>query len=893
MVLSAGTRLGPYEILGPLGAGGMGEVYRARDTRLDREVAVKILSDRHVGNPEARARFEREAKAVAALSHPNILALHDVGTSGDLLYAITELLHGSTLAERLLGPPLPLRKTVDFALQIARGLSAAHERGVVHRDLKPENVFVTGEGLVKILDFGLARAALPAAEGGVSRVATLGPATEPGTVLGTVGYMSPEQVRGQALDARSDLFSFGAVLYEMLTGRRAFQADTAADTMSSILREEPPEAAASGRAAPPALDRIVRHCLEKNPAERFQSARDLIFSLEAVASSWDSAEGKAAVAAAPRATALRRVPIRALAILLLGGALGVAAALVWGQKPPGPPPILRTLTYSGTDSDPSASFDGRLIAYASEREGRRRIWLKQHPGGDEVALTSGPDSLPRISPDGTQVLFVRHEQERDALFRIPVVGGEPRRVLDDAYEGDWSPDGRRIVFLRRDDSTRSVSVGVADASGEGARIVATVAGRLEYVRWSPAGNQVAMRRLEGENSPQVLLLVDVAEGSQRTLVPPPPSGAVSGPAWSADGRALIFGQLESFVFTNVAGGAARIVRQEIASSRAETLMWIPSPADVVDILGPGRLLMNIRSQRANLMEVPLGGTSAAAARGRWLTRGSSVDRQPAVSPDGRWVISSSNRAGNLDLWKLSLSDGSLRRVTEDAADDWDPAFTPDGRSILWSSSRSGHFEIWMCDADGTRARQVTNDGFDAENPTMTPDGLWVVYSSSNPEHSGLWKIHPDGSGATRLVPGSWSTPEVSPDGRWVVFRSQAVPRVLHVARVEDGELQPFPIEIPGGLFTARARWMPGGRALAFIALDTAGALGVQVQDFVPGRDTRTSRRILSAFDPELPVESFGIAPDGSRVIYSRYERSTALMLAEGLPGIAPPTRPAR
>ena len=893
MAVPLGARLGPYEILSAIGAGGMGEVYRARDTRLDREVAVKILSDRHVGNPEARARFEREAKAVAALSHPNILALHDVGTSDDILFAITELLHGATLAEKLAGPPLPLRKAVDFALQIARGLSAAHERGVVHRDLKPENVFVTGEGLVKILDFGLARAASPAAEGGVSRMPTLGPATEPGTVLGTVGYMSPEQVRGQPLDARSDLFSFGAVLYEMLTGRRAFQADTAADTLSSILREEPPDATAAGRGIPPTLDRIVRHCLEKNPAERFQSARDLIFSLEAVASSWDSAEGKA-TAAAPRAVpfrGVRGIPIRALGLLLLGGALGAALGLFWGRRPPEPPPVLRTLTYSGSDSAPSASSDGRLIAYASEREGRRRIWLKQQPGGDEVALTTGPDLLPRISPDGTQVLFVRREAERESLFRIPVVGGEPRKVLDDAYEGDWSPDGRRIVFLRHVESSRGNSIGVAEASGQEARIVATVTGRLERVRWSPAGTTVAMRRLEGENAPQVMLLVDLANGSQRTLVPPPPSGTVSGPAWSGDGRALIFGQLESFVFTNVGGSTARIVRQEVATSRAGTLMWIPSPAGVIDILGPGRLVMDIQSQRANLMEVPLDG--ASGARGRWLTRGSSIDRQPDVSPDGRWVISSSNRTGNLDLWKLSLTDGSLRRVTEDAADDWDPAFTPDGKSIIWSSSRSGHFEIWMCDADGTGARQVTNDGFDAENPTMTPDGLWIVYSSSNPEHSGLWKIHPDGSSASLLVPGSWSTPEVSPDGVWVAFRSQALPRMLHVARVEDGEVQPFPSELPGGLFAARARWMRGSRALAFTGFDAAGALGVFVQDFVPGRDTRASRRPLSTFDPDLPIESFGIAPDGSRAIYSRLEQSSALMLAEGLPGIAPAPRPSR
>jgi Tol biopolymer transport system component len=318
-------------------------------------------------------------------------------------------------------------------------------------------------------------------------------------------------------------------------------------------------------------------------------------------------------------------------------------------------------------------------------------------------------------------------------------------------------------------------------------------------------------------------------------------------------------------------------------------MWIPSPADVIDIVGPGRLVMSVQAQRANLLDMPLG----AAARGHWLTRGNSIDRQPAVSPDGRWVIFSSNRTGNLDLWKLSRADGALRRVTEDAADDWDPGFTPDGQGIVWSSGRSGHFEIWTSAADGTGARQLTQDGFDAENPSVTPDGRWVVYSSSNPAKPGLWKIRPDGTGAVHLVPGLWSTPEVSPDGRWVAFRTQALPRVLHVASLEDGTMQPFPHRLPGDLSPGRPRWIPRSLALAFTGFGDDGALGVFVQDLVPGRDTRSSRRALSPFDLDLPIESFGIAPDGTRAVYSCPERTSTLMLAEGLPGIAPPPRTSR
>jgi serine/threonine protein kinase len=281
MTLTNGARLGPYEILAPLGAGGMGEVYRARDRRLERDVAIKVLPERLASEPHALARFEREAKAVAALSHPNILAIHDVGEHQGVRYAVTELLEGSTLREHLERGTISPRRAVEHALQIAQGLAAAHEKGIVHRDLKPENVFVTRTGHVKILDFGLARALETSEAEDADGGPTLAGPTEPGTILGTVGYMSPEQVRGNPADARSDIFSFGAILYEMLTGRRAFRADSAVETMNAILTEEPPETRTDPGVSP-GLTRIVRRCLEKDPGHRFQNARDLGFAIEAV-----------------------------------------------------------------------------------------------------------------------------------------------------------------------------------------------------------------------------------------------------------------------------------------------------------------------------------------------------------------------------------------------------------------------------------------------------------------------------------------------------------------------------------------------------------------------------------------------------------------------------------
>ena len=331
MSLPTGTRLGSYEVLGPIGAGGMGEVYRARDTRLDRDVAVKVLPQRLAADPEALARFEREAKAVAALSHPNILSIFDFGTQDGIAYAAMELLEGDTLRGRLDAGPLAQRQSVDYAVQVAKGLAAAHDRGIVHRDLKPENLFVSRDGHVKILDFGLAkRVESVSPEDETSGPSTSG-RTEPGTVMGTLGYMSPEQVRGLPVDHRSDIFSFGAILYELLTGRKAFKRDTASDTMAAIMRDDPPEPAESGRNVPASLDRVVRHCLEKERENRFQSARDIVFALSEATSSGYATTARAPEPGSPRPR--RRLVVVGVAVLALAAVVFVASRLARGSRP--------------------------------------------------------------------------------------------------------------------------------------------------------------------------------------------------------------------------------------------------------------------------------------------------------------------------------------------------------------------------------------------------------------------------------------------------------------------------------------------------------------------------------------------------------------------------------
>src|SRR5713226_2145653 len=337
MTISAGTRLAAYEVLAPLGAGGMGEVWKARDARLGREVAIKVLPASFSRDPDRLRRFEQEAKAAGLLNHPNITAVHDIGVHEGAPYIVTELLEGETLRERLAGGPLPQSKALDFAGQIAQGLAAAHAKGIVHRDLKPENLFVTKDGRVKILDFGLAKLERPDFEGaGQTNMPTATPGTEPGVVLGTLGYMSPEQVRGRPADPRSDIFAFGAILYEMLSGKRAFHGDSAADTMSAILTKEPLDLSETNRNIAPALERLVRHCLEKNPEERFHSAHDLAYDLAALSGA--SISGARAAAHLPGEISRRRVgaPVAAgLAVAaLLVGALASRVLLRRAADPP-------------------------------------------------------------------------------------------------------------------------------------------------------------------------------------------------------------------------------------------------------------------------------------------------------------------------------------------------------------------------------------------------------------------------------------------------------------------------------------------------------------------------------------------------------------------------------
>jgi len=901
VTLAPGQRLGSYEIVALLGAGGMGEVWRARDAKLDRDVAVKVLPERVASDPAALARFEREARAVAALSHPGILAIHDFGQEDGTAYAVMELLEGETLRQRLQAGPLPPRKAAEYGAQIARALAAAHERGIVHRDLKPDNVFLTRDG-VKVLDFGLAHQTERTAGPDDADSPTLSRHTDPGTVMGTAGYMSPEQVRGQVVDHRSDVFSFGCLLYEMAAGQRAFQKETAAETMTAVLNEDPPDLPAAVTQASPGLARIVRHCLEKDPGERFQSARDLAFDLASLADSGTgAAQARPGDAVRRRSRAALAAPLALLAGLaggwLLHARLRPAASTIPAQ--------VRPLTFSGSDSEPAASPDGRLIAFRSNRDRASRIWIRQMAGGTEAPLTEGPDRLPRFTPDGASVVFIRQGPATQALWRIPLVGGDPRKLLDDVVEADLSPDGRTVAFVRyRYDGARRVcQVGTFDLSSGNERLLLVLQDlTVDGVRWSPDGRTLAASQpvSVANYAGWHVLLIDAASGSRRTVTPAGHSGPISVVAWAGEGRAVVLA-LSGSVMGDLSGSTGRMVRMDVGDGSTRTLFGVPGLFPIqgqtlqsrVDVLGPGTLVLDGYEQRQSLRE-------AAGAALRVFTQGSSRDRQPRYSPDGEHVVFSSNRSGNLDLWLLSTRTGVVRQLTDDPAEDWDPSFTSDGRQIVWSSSRRDRMQIWMANVDGSNARQVTQVDGIAENPTTTPDGRWIVYRGAHPEKPGIWKVRPDGKDATLLVAGAYTTPEVSPDGRHVAYAQ--LDRIRQVSRIKVVELDTaspvqFEIVVPferaaESIVWGRSRWTPDGQSIAYVGLDDQGLSGIFVQPFQRGRDTSSDRRRRAGFSPEFTTESFDISPDGQRVTLSALVQSASIRLAENVPDLEAPSRAA-
>ena len=888
MALAVGETLSCYEILGSLGAGAMGEVYRARDTRLDREVAIKVLPEHLAQDEERLRRFEREAKSLASLNHPNVAQVFGIDQDGDTWFIAMELVAGETLEDRLARGAVPLEEAVDVCCQIADGLEAAHAAGVVHRDLKPANVCVTPEGRVKVLDFGLAKVT-GAGESPASTADSV-LATEEGRVLGTPTYMAPEQARGRPIDRRVDVWAFGCVLFECLAGRRAFEGETLAEILAAVVHEEP-DWGRLPAATPGHVRTLLARCLQKDPQRRLRDVGDAGLMLAE-----PEDDPPAGAAGSP---GWRRVAPLLLAAAVIAFGLG----LLLRSDPAVEPPRVTQITFTGEDYQPSVSPDGRLIAFTSGRNGISQVWLRQVTGGGEQPLTEGPDWRPRFSHDGSTVTFIRGQEEGYAAYRVPVVGGQPRRLIEDVTEVELSPDGKRLVFVRGaavGDVELGSRIGVLDLESGEERILRRMDGDLFCATWSPDGTRVCATKtsVQGGGGDWRTVLIDANTGETMELDLSGSRGLASGAAW-AGSSALVL----AVSATTVSGTPlpSSIIRYDLASREARTLFWASdlfpfrgslAHTTQIGVIDEHSLVFDSYQQTQSLYEVGLGEETRPP---RLLIAGISVDRQPSYHPDGSRVLFTSNRSGNVDLFCYDFASKELLQLTDHPSGDWDGAYTPDGESILFSSERSGSLEIWMADADGANPRQVTGDGdvSENENPTMSRDGQWIVYSSGHAGHPGIRRIHPDGTGDEELAPGNYVQPDVSPDGRFALFVATDNARLVNTITVLDLETlerTPFEVQIQHGLRSpnvtyGRGRWLPDGSAIVYVGIDEDGTTGLWAQDFRTDRNTMETRRRLTGFVGGLVHESFGIAPDGRTVTLSAIDQVRTINLVDRLPAL--------
>jgi Tol biopolymer transport system component len=860
MTLAPGTKLGPYEIVSPLGAGGMGEVYRAKDARLGRDVAVKVLPERLAEDADALARFEREAKAVAALSHPNILALHDVGREGRVAYAVMELLEGETLRQELASGPLAPRRAVDCGVQIAHGLAAAHEKGIVHRDLKPDNVFVTRDDRVKILDFGLAKPGAGTVSGSETESPTVSGYTEPGKVMGTVGYMSPEQVRGGAVDQRSDIFSFGSMLYEMLTGRRAFQRETAAETMTAILNGEPPEPETPGPTIPDAIRPVLRHCLEKKPEKRFQSVRDLAFALETATA---PESGSRAERVAPRES---RVNLGWLAAAILALAVALLAVLLVRK----PAPAAGDLTRFVISPPPGHVFFGvvsmspdarRILFLLHDDSGRTSIAMRALDSLEMKRLPGTDDARGILwSPDGREIGFF-HERH---LKRMAADGGPVQTVCESggAFFGSWGRDGT-ILFA----SAFYGPIVAVSASGGTPRpvtVLDSAAGDIGHLNPSflPDGRHFVYAAINLNPEKTAVFLGSLDSKEHRKLFLADSSAFFAEPgyllfgrdgamfAWRFDPKTLALQGDPAPVFDRV-----RVLREDgdlAASTAGNRVVYLSWP-------GLRRLVWVDRKGTELATLGDAGGYSDVR-----------------ISPDGRRVAVARRdpaHGQNQDLWVLDANRGTASRVTGDPGEEFDPAWFPDGERLVYVSSRAGFYDLYESPASGGATRTLLQNRQDKVLPVVAPGGADLLYALDQVGIGAIFKAPiSNPSAATRLTPETGVSelhPAVSPDGRWLAFDSNETGREeVYVRPLSGGPKRQ--ISIGGGQLPV---WNPKGTELFYAARD--GRLtSVDVRAAGGGIESSEPQPLFElalGTTGELPWlrHPYDVSPDGQRFLIIR------------------------
>ncbi len=812
MALTFGTKLGPYEIQSPLGAGGMGEVYRAKDTRLGRDVALKILPESVAPDTDRLHRFQQEARTVAALNHPNILAVFDIGRDNGSPYLVSELLEGESLRDVLDRGALPQRKTIDYGVQIAYGLAAAHEKGIVHRDLKPENIFVARDGRIKILDFGLAKLThKPGSDSSSNEVTLAASRTAVGVVMGTASYMAPEQVRGEAADPRTDIFAFGAVLYEMLWGVRAFRRETPAETMTPVLKDDPPEISDSGRTVSLTLDRIVRRCLEKSPEQRFQSARDLSFALGAISGTETSGAARAAAATASR-------PLPILAWVGVALAMAATAGVTWflARRPP---PLTRMQFAISTAEQMSISHmalsrDGTMLVFVSPEESSALPMLfVQRVGSTNITPLPGTQgaSFPFWSPDGTYVGFFANGK----LQKTAISGGTPQ-VLATALAGRGGSWGSKDVIIYAEDAQSSLTRINADGTGKAPLTQGIRAPGDQSHRWPvflPDGDHflfwagnfanlpddrasgIYLSSLEGKER-KLVVLCHCSFGydahhlyytdDQRQLVRvalDPSSATVTGGA-TVVANAIGFQPSTYWAALAVAQNGTLIYNTSVGAAQSQ-LTWMDRTGKELGHLGdPGimanptlspdgtRVALDITDQKANNVDLWMESTTGSGS--------SRFTFDPSEEVVGVW-----SRDGSTLAYRAAVVDGTTlflkaasglqrerkRFTLASRSDDFLPnSWTADDQQILCTlqTAAGDHLELLSAGV-GAPTRFITGNGSQT-NGQISPNGKWVAYAS---DESGVWEIYvtsfPGAAGKWQVSRGGGSEPRWRGDGKEIFY----------------------------------------------------------------------------------------------------------------------------
>jgi serine/threonine protein kinase/Tol biopolymer transport system component len=842
MPLSAGSRLGFYEVLAPLGAGGMGEVYRAKDSRLGRDVALKVLPTEAAGDAGRRSRFEQEARAASALAHPNIVAIYDVGESDGSVWIAMELIEGRTVRDLLASGPLPTRRALEIGTQVAEGLAAAHAAGIVHRDLKPENIILSKDGYVKILDFGLAKLVehgFAAPDG--PTVSAGAPATEPGTVMGTVGYMSPEQAAGQPVDFRSDQFSFGSILYELATGERAFQRKTGVETLAAILREEPKAIAEVNPASPAPLRWTIERCLAKEPDERFASTKDLARDLRSMRDHLSETSAAILPAASPRPRRSWLVP--AAAALALGALLGALAVRKLGGAAPASQPAYRQVTFRrGTISGARFAPDGKTIIYSAAWDGKpSEVFGTQADSPESRPLGTSSATLAGISSSSDLAILLRRRflvgfESAATLARVPLNGGAPRELADDITDADWSPDGQQLAVTRPEGGQWRLEYPIG-------KVLATSPGWMDQPRFSPDG-----RRLAYADHPQRgdgLGRVVVIDLAGRRLFQSGISTSVGGVAWSPKGDEVWY-----------TGDSLMGVGP---SGKSRTVLALLGSPTLCDVARDGRILITSNGRRREILGLDPGESSEHNLS--WHDWSFPSD----LSADGRTLLFDEQGAatggGQTYLAYVRRTDGSPAVLLGKARS---MSLSPDGRRVL-AQSLTDPPELLILPTGAGTPRTVPIKGIALQWAIWMPDGRHaVVRASEGGRGARLYSVDTETGARRALSPEGASQfgRGVSPDGKLVAATAPNGRIVLYPT--DGGEPRPVPGIEPGEIVV---RWTGDGRGL-YLSDSRKMPVAVSRLDLATGR-----REPIRSFAPADAAGVLNVGPvllsaDGRSYVYS-------------------------